>query len=262
MSRRAFRPSRARGFTLIEVLVAIAILGLGLTAILAAQAGTFASVDHARNISQANGLLRCKMSEVEADLQQNGYVVDDTNDSGPCCDHTDDIRMTCNWRVERATFPEPKLGDLDLDTDLDLGSESGSSSSPGNFSTLMNASKGKLELPQGGNVGEMADALAQGGGSIADSATGMMMGIVYPDLKQIFENGTRRITVTITWTEGKKEYTSELQQWVSNGRAAGITGELPGQDLDSQPDPTSSTGSGTPSSGGNPFAPKAPRMER
>src|SRR5689334_21249924 len=84
-----------RGFTLIEVLVAVAILGLGLTAILAAQAGTFASVGHAKHLSQASGLLRCKMSEVEEDLRVNGFDIQDVENSGPCCDGTDDMLMTC-----------------------------------------------------------------------------------------------------------------------------------------------------------------------
>src|SRR5262249_13241426 len=59
---------RARGFTLLEVMVAVAILGLGLTAILSAQAGAFASAAHARHVSVATGLARCKMSEVEEHL--------------------------------------------------------------------------------------------------------------------------------------------------------------------------------------------------
>ena len=49
---------RARGFTLLEVMVAVAILGLGLTAILSAQTGVFASSAHARNLSVATGLAR------------------------------------------------------------------------------------------------------------------------------------------------------------------------------------------------------------
>jgi general secretion pathway protein I len=242
-----------RGFTLIEVLVAIAILGLGLTAILAAQAGTFTSVAHARNISQATGLLRCKMSEVEADLTKNGFTENDTDDSGPCCDHVDDnIHMTCSWRVEKPKFPEPKIGDVNLDTKLDLGADSGG---PGKLATLSSATKGALALPQGGNMSEMAEALAAGGGSIADSATGMMMSIVYPELQQVFENGTRKITVTITWTEGKKDFSSNLELWVSNGRAAGITSELPQNSLDAD---TSSSSTG----GGNDFKVKTPRTDK
>jgi general secretion pathway protein I len=246
--------SAKRGFTLIEVLVAIAILGLGLTAILAAQGGTFTSVSHAKNLSQATGLGRCKMSEVEADLTKNGFTENDINESGACCDHSDAIRMTCSWRVEKPVFPEPKLGELNLDTKLDLGADSGGQG----LSQISSATRGKLALPQGGNIGDMAEALAGGGGDIANSAGSMLMGIVYPEVKQVFEAGTRKVTITVNWFEGSRAYTSELVQWVVNGRAAGITSELPSQDLDNQPDPS---GSNSPA-GGNPFAPKPGRTTK
>src|SRR5262249_6670152 len=53
-------PMKTRGFTLLEVLVAIAILGLGLTAILSAQTGLFASSMYAEHVSSSIGLLRCR----------------------------------------------------------------------------------------------------------------------------------------------------------------------------------------------------------
>lgn len=245
-----------RGFTLIEVLVAVAILGLGLTAILAAQAGTFASVGHAKHLSQASGLLRCKMSELEEDVRVNGFDIQDVEGSGPCCDDADNLLMTCSWRIERPTFPEPKYGDLNLDTKLDIGPGSGS---PGGGKTglaeaLGSLSPGKSELPQTGNVSDVAGALAESGGNIADGATQMMMGIVYPEVQQIFQSGTRRITVTISWVEGAVPFQSDLTQWVTNARAAGVTSEIPTEDVD---DP-SVQGSSRPQKDPN-FNPPAPR---
>src|SRR5580704_12145105 len=111
---------RARGFTLLEVLVAVAILGLGLTAILSAQAGAFASAAHARDISLATGLLRCKMNEVEEHLYREGFQEDDESGAGPCCDGEDTPNMRCTWRADRPTFPEAKFGDLNLGSALDL----------------------------------------------------------------------------------------------------------------------------------------------
>jgi general secretion pathway protein I len=256
-----------RGFTLIEVLVAIAILGLGLTAILAAQAGTFTSVAHARNISQATGLSRCKMSEVEADLTKNGFIANDVNETGPCCDHSDSIRMTCSWAIEKPKFPEQKFGEVNLDTKLDLGTDSGQQSA---LASIGSASKGQLALPQGGNVGDMAEALTAGGGDMAGTASSALMGIVYPEIQQIFEAGTRKITVTITWYEGNREYHTDLVQWVVNARAAGVTTEIgdggelaPGSTGSSSGTSGTSSGGGpTPGGMGNPFAPKTGRTDK
>lgn len=257
------RARYARAFTLIEVLVAVAILGLGLTAILAAQAGTFASVGHAKHLSQASGLMRCKMSELEEDLRTNGFDIQDVEGAGPCCEKADDSVMTCTWRVERPTFPEPKYGDLNLDASLDIGpgSGNGATGKAGLAEALGSLSPSKSDLPQTGNVGDVAGALADTGGNIADGATQMMMGIVYPEVQQIFQTGSRRITVSITWNEGKVPFTSELVQWVTNARAAGVVSEIPTEDVD---DPatagtTGSTGAGRTGGGmgtPNPFAPK------
>jgi len=238
-----------RGFTLIEVLVAIAILGVGLTAILAAQAGTFTALSHARNLSQSTGLLRCKMSEVEDDLRTAGFAQNDVVEgSGPCCDQATQFRMTCAWRVERPTFPDPKLGVGDINANLDLSG--GSTPGQSGAGSLVNAMHGGMELPQNGNLGDMAQAITQGGGNISDTITTMFMGIAYPEMQQVFENGTRKISVTITWNEGKVPFSSDLVEWYTDARASGVTAEIPTADPadSSTPAPTStskSTGSGS-----------------
>jgi general secretion pathway protein I len=277
VSRRSFavvaerRIGRARrGFTLLEVMVAVAILGLGLTAIFAAQAGALAAVSNARNLSQATGLARCKMSEVEADMTKNGLAQDDLSETGPCCDATENPRFSCTWRVDRPVFPDAKFGDLQLDTKLDLGGAPGPAGAPGAGSPgagspgvgalnmLAQGEKGKVDLPQGGSPGDLAQNLAGQAGGIADGITQLVMSIVYPDLKTVFEQGTRKVTVTVTWTEGNRQRTLELYQWVTNAKAAGIVGALP--------DASGSAAAGAgnaPSTGagsGNDFAPKGPRM--
>ena len=107
------RPASA-GFSLLEVMVAIAILGLGLAAILSAQAGSFAAATHARSLSVATGLARCKMLELEQKLVKDGFPEIDQDDSGPCCDSDEREAMRCTWRIEKPQLPEPALGALDL----------------------------------------------------------------------------------------------------------------------------------------------------
>src|SRR5215212_9362312 len=104
------------GFSLLEVMVAVAILGLGLTAILSAQAGAFSSATHARNVSIAAGLVRCKMTELEERLSvPGGFPELDESDSGPCCGD-EESPMHCSWKIEKPEMPEPKYGDLNLDS--------------------------------------------------------------------------------------------------------------------------------------------------
>lgn len=247
--------SRARGFTLLEVLVAVAILGLGLTAILSAQAGAFASAAHARDISVATGLLRCKMNEVEEHLHKEGFQEDDETGAGPCCETDDTPNMRCTWRADRPTFPEAKFGDLNLGSGLDLsgagGPAGGGSGGPlGALGMLAGASGGPSPLGTSSSISDIAktladanaSALAPGGtpsvtpslapsgqpgqpGAPGDPAAGdgggmgglasVAMSFVYPNLKLLFEASTRRITATITFREGKKEYSIDVVEWFS-----------------------------------------------
>jgi general secretion pathway protein I len=247
---------KKRGFTLLEVLVSVAILGLGLTAILSAQAGAFASSAHARNISVATGLLRCKMSEVEEHLYKEGFQDTDETGTGPCCEGDETPNMRCTWRADRPTFPEGKFGDLNLDSALNLGG----SSSPGGAGSanplgalgLLSGMGGPSPMGSAGSLGDVAKSFADAnsqanaqslssspstpsltsssssssssGGTPTDmdSAAGgmgglasMAMSFVYPNLKVLFEASTRRITASLTFREGTKEYTIDVIEWFS-----------------------------------------------
>ncbi|MFT3775370.1 MAG: prepilin-type N-terminal cleavage/methylation domain-containing protein [Minicystis sp.] len=246
------RTAHRRGFTLLEVLVAVAILGLGLTAILSAQAGAFSSAAYARNISVATGLLRCKMSEVEEHLYKDGFQEADESGSGPCCEGDDNPNFRCNWRVDRPTFPEARFGDLNLDSALNFGSSGGSGGPAGGLGALgllSGAAPGGSPLAGASGLGDVAKTLAdanaqaisgvapptgdQGSSSSGAPATpgapgaapgdpgaagmgglaSLAMSFVYPSLKLVFEASTRRITATVIFREGSKERTVDVVEW-------------------------------------------------
>lgn len=204
------RKRGARGFTLLEVLVAVAILGLGLTAILSAQFSAVSGTAHARHMSVATGLARCKMTEVEQQLLIEGFPEVDLQGAGPCCEGDATPNISCVWSVTRPTLPEANYGELDLDTDLDssalnklVGSgEDGEAFASGDIGSVASELSGQ---------GDIGAALAGGVGGIAS----MVMSIVYPDLKNLFEASTRKITLVLTWTEGSRSYDIELVQWVT-----------------------------------------------
>lgn len=261
-----------RGFTLLEVMVAVTIIGVGITAVFAAQAGALASVHYARNVSEATGLARCKMSEVEELLSREGLKENDIAESGPCCAGEDDSLVTCTWRIERPELPEAKFGELNLDSGLDLagGANPISGGSALGALGLLGGNQG-LKVDQGG-ISDVAQSLAGDIGGATDTFTSMAMGIVYPDLQQLFQTGTRKVTVSANWSEGDKTRSVEIVLWVANGRAAGLVAALPGEGVDPEDlasgSETTSTGSGgtktqngaNPAGGmGNLFSPKAPR---
>jgi len=210
-----------RGFTLLEVMVSIAILGLGLTAILSAQANAFTASAHARDLSEATGMLRCKMLEVEEQLMRDGFSELDVDGSGDCCEDIEHPRMTCKWTIAKPEFPEPALGELDLDSGLDTDAL-------GPLGGLAGAGKGS-SLPSSGDVGDLAQSFAgiggppgggddddDGGGGGLGGIFGMMLNMVYPDVKPLFEASARRVLVTVEWRRGTQTRTVELVQWVVN----------------------------------------------
>ena len=62
-----------------------------------------------------------------------------------------------------------------------------------------------------------------------DGIASFVMGMVYPDLRTAFIEGTRRITVTISWNEGKREHAIDVAQWVVDARAAGLRAAAEGE---------------------------------
>jgi general secretion pathway protein I len=246
LQRRQASQRRQRGFTLLEVLVAVAILGLGLTAILSAQFSAVSGVVHVRHMSVAIGLARCKMAEIEQQLAIEGFPEVSLEGSGPCCEGDETVNIECSWVVERPTFPELNLGELDLDADLE-------------GSPLGKLADGAQSGGQG-DIGDVASNLAGGDDAIGAAAgaiggiTSMVMEIVYPQLKQIFEASTRRVSMVLTWTEGDRSYDIELVQWVTQPQP----GLLPDADevtggTDALDDGTTGSGTGpttTPSGGG------------
>lgn len=260
MSARGIGARRSRrGFTLLEVMVAVAILGVGITAILAAQWGAVRTVSEARNLSEANGLARCKMAELEAQLQTEGFTENDFAESGPCCDGEDNPRITCTWQITRPTFPDAKFGELDLDADLDLAGtgktgESGGSKSGSGLSAvgaLAQANKGGLELPAGGNASDVAQSLTGDMGNVTDGIESMALGIVYPDLRAVFETGTRKVSVRAAWASGEGQYFVDVVQWVTNARVAGLAVTAPIEAEEDDGSGSGSTGSSGSTKGGS-----------
>src|SRR6188768_3668574 len=206
------RSVQQRGFTLLEVLVAIAILGLGLTVILGSQVGLFTNATRGQHLTFATNLARCKMGEVEVDLLKLGYQLTDVTDDGPCCgddDANDGYR--CSWKIERVSLPELPLSGADGglapagDGGLDLGP----------IGTLAGIGQPGGKTASGnGTTTDLAKTLAN-----APSPAGlapMMMSMVYPTLKPMLEASIRKVSVTVSYKEGSFERELLVTQYVTN----------------------------------------------
>jgi general secretion pathway protein I len=225
-----------RGFTLLEVLVAIAILGLGLTMILSSQVGLFSGASRGEHFTIATNLARCKMSEVEVELLKKGYPLTDEKDEGSCCGDDGEPGYTCAWKIERIELPQASEM-------ADAGS--GDPSDPtegGPFAAL--AKLGMLpgsDAKQGASSGPPPSlqniAETVGESSMSAGIGPMVMGMVYPSLKPMLEASIRKLTVQVEWKEGSKKREFVVTQYVTDPQQGQLDGDA-GAPLDS----TSTTG--------------------
>lgn len=216
------RPSLLRrGFSLLEVMVAVAILGLTLTVVLSAQGGLSASNRSAQNMGVASSLARCKMTELEEKLLKEGYPeIDQLESAQPCCEGEKTDKFSCDHRVEKVELPN-MAGD-----GADAGALGGMLSNPGGGPGL--------DLATGGGDGglqalgaQVQGQLGLAGGSGGAGAAGllnMVMGMVYPSIKPMYEASIRRVTVKVKWKEGPNDRELELTQFVTNPQRGGMAG--------------------------------------
>lgn len=214
MTTVATRPDR--GFTLLEVLVAVAILGLGLTVILSNQVGLFSAEQHAENLSVATQLARCRMGELEVELLRDGYPAIDKTEEGDCCEEESTARFTCAWKVERVELPQPK----DLSATGDGGSgDPGGLGALGALASVQQS--GGASLGDGG-LGGLSSLLGSSAAAGTQGMAPLVMGLVYPDLKPMLEASIRKVTLDVRWKEGKAERTLSVTQYLTNPQQGGL----------------------------------------
>jgi general secretion pathway protein I len=263
-----FRRLRRRGFSLLEVLMAVALFGAVVTIILSAQAGLVASDRTATNMSQAIELGRCRMSEIEEKQLKLGFPEVEEKDTSPiCCNDKDNPGFTCEWKVERVLLPQPMSlsGDGGLGSILGggLGLDAGMPS-PGTMGTSLQTGMGTMAVnPMGGSSLDFDAGLQNLGMGLQQSFGGagmsgllqLVFSLVYPSLKPMLEAAIRRVTVIVHWTEGRKDRDFTLQQYITNPSRAGLLGALADAGLGGEggPLPVNTGTMGAP--GGTGFAP-------
>jgi general secretion pathway protein I len=220
---------KARGFTLLEVLVAIAILGLGLTGILGAMTGAFSSASRAEHLSIATDLARCKLSELELDLVQRGFQLADASYDGRCCEGEETDTYLCEWRVERVKLPELSSTSSIADEPTQVDGSRSAAGELGPLGILADAQRtGGSSLGAQPSLDSLGEQVAESAGGI-EGMTQMLFGFVYPTLKPMLEASIRRLTVVVKWREGRLERELPVVLFVADPQKGGFEGELEGE---------------------------------
>jgi len=217
---------KSRAFTLLEVMIAVAILGLSLSSLLVSQADSMKATQYARMLSIAAVLAEQQLIEIEWEQRQEGWTQSDQEFSG---DFTElgwpGVRYEC--LVDFIEIPE--------------------------YNQLLEAKQDE-ERSMGADDQSM-DA--------GDQAFGML-GMVWPMVKSAIESAIRKASCTVYWKDGKIEHDFDvvtfwtdpaaLEQLALIGGNQGEAGATPSGSSSGLPSAAPRTSSGnqtrTPGKGG------------
>lgn len=185
----------ARGFTLLEVMIAVAILGLSLTAIFSSEVGAANVAQRARRQNIAATLARCKMGEIEELISIEGLPALEKTDTDNCCEHAPVEGFECDWSVTRIVLPE-------------LGSEDGEEDESAQDQSKRRLTEAYDEVNQQG--GTPQEVIAGQAGNLALLA--LQLG--FPILKPYLEEQVRRATVSVHWNEGDAQRGFDVIQYL------------------------------------------------
>jgi general secretion pathway protein I len=201
MSRAPFtkRFSKGQGFTLLEVVIAMAILAVILVSIVDVTQVSLASHVYAKKLTVATLLARGKMIDLEQDLFDKGFPADDDEDAG---DFSDEGWPSIKWR---AKIIAPKTNGL---TPEQL------------FAAVFNIPMGGDEEGGGGGGAAAMLAMFTGGGAppggaapaaqLLGGAGGGMLQQQFQMMTDQIGKAVREVHLTVTWKDGKATESIDL----------------------------------------------------
>ena len=262
-----------RAFTLLEVVVSLAILGLALLAIFDLNAGAVASHAYAKRITVATMLARSKMTDIEQELYDKGFDADDREIQG---DFRTEGWEAYTWKAQilapRTTeispdkliemlfnLPPGKDGVSGLAALLGGGRDGGVASALSNiagsgaYSQLQNT----LTNQGGPSVGALGPGATGASGLQALGPFAALAQTQMQQLLQQIQQSVREVHLTVSWKEGKRTESIDVVNDVFSMRQGSDRNGTPGAALSS----TSPTGApGAPGAQGVPGAQGQPAV--
>ncbi|MFH0902634.1 MAG: prepilin-type N-terminal cleavage/methylation domain-containing protein [Pseudomonadota bacterium] len=169
------------GFTLLEVMLALAILLGGLVMLVTTTHDNIRATNRAKYLTVATNLARTRMLDIEEELLHNGFQETDETMEG---DFSEEGYRKLDWSavIEKVELPDP--GKLQAA-----------------FSDEPNSGSGSSNGEDGSGAG-LASILGDNQSSASGAALILSQFTV---VKEILENAIRKVTLTIRWKMGRTE---------------------------------------------------------
>lgn len=237
------RSNGARGFTLLEVTVALAILALGLVAIVDINTSATRLHEASQHITLATLLARSKLIDLEDKLNQDGFSDFDKEIDGT---FDEEKHPEMRWKAE---ILKPDLTKSVQQITALIGGAMGGAGGTGGLggvaggNSALTSLLGQSALVQPGT--QIPDSLSSSssaapsnptssglGGLLGGAANGLIQSQVQMLVQQI-QQGVREVRLTVYWPEGRHEesFTVTTHFVILNptGPGAGTNGLPPGQ---------------------------------
>ncbi|MCG8425458.1 MAG: prepilin-type N-terminal cleavage/methylation domain-containing protein [Proteobacteria bacterium] len=187
------------GFTLVEVMLALAILAIALVGIMAETASNIRATQEAQMRGVVVDLVRSKMYDVEAELLKDGFQELDQSSEG---DFSDEGWADISWRASVEKVELPALGALQNLQDGEGDGDQGQGDERGEASGLTG--------------GPLGDLMGTFGGGLEDAS---FVTSQFELISQVLEAAIRKVTVTAKWTVGSEEQTMVAALYLTDPNA-------------------------------------------
>jgi len=197
-----------RGFTLLEVMVALAVLAIALMAVADLTGNALRNHAYARDLSSATLLARGKMAELEQRFEDSGFGDFDETQDG---DFADQGQPGMRWKIEL------RRPDTALSAEQLLATMLGSGPDDAGTQDLL------ARLLGGAGPGAAAGAAGAAGGLVPGGALGGVLRAQLTAFGETLKKSLREMRLTVSWKDGKQEHGFTVSTYlvVLNPRAPG-----------------------------------------
>jgi general secretion pathway protein I len=200
-----------RGFTLVEVMIALAILFAALVMMLSRVTADTQATNRAKLMTAATGLARGKMLDLEEDLLFKGFQDTSEDEDG---DFSDEGFPRFSWKAKIEKIELPPLQQLQQGQGAAAASKNADGTSTG-------APGSGLTSLMGTGAGGGSASSAQGASALSGS---------FDMVSKILESAIRKVTLTVSWKAGNRDETLVIVCYFTDPKAVdqGLGGLLQG----------------------------------
>ena len=180
---------RRRGFTLLEVMIGLALLGLGLTVLIKSAAGSIFSAQQAHMMGVVTDLARAKMYDIEESLLKDGFSDTEQTEEDKTFEDEGWPSIRYSYKAEEVELPGwEQLQAISKSAGSGAGSGSGSGGeATGGFG---DSALGGMMMQFGGGGGS---------GDIDSAVGGSFVQSQYTMFQQILKVSVRKVSLTVKW---------------------------------------------------------------